>query len=40
MNKFWYDRKAKDRQFEVEDSVYFFSPARKPGKFKILENLG
>jgi hypothetical protein len=40
INKFWYDRKAKDRQFEVEDLVYLFSPARKPEKFKILENLG
>jgi hypothetical protein len=40
MNKCWYDRKAKDRQFQVGDLVYLFSPARKPGKCKILENLG
>jgi hypothetical protein len=40
INKFWYDRKAKDRQFQVGDLVYLFSPARKPGKCKILENLG
>jgi hypothetical protein len=38
INKFWYDRKAKDIQFQVGDLVYLFSPARKPGKCKILEN--
>jgi hypothetical protein len=30
-NKFWYDRKAKQRKFEVNDFVYLYSPAMKPG---------
>ena len=30
-NKFWYDRKAKQRMFEVNDLVYLYNPAMKPG---------
>jgi len=30
-NKFWYDRKAKQRKFEVNDLVYLYNPALKPG---------
>jgi len=30
-NKFWYDRKAKQRKFEVNDLVYLYNPAMKPG---------
>jgi hypothetical protein len=30
-NKFWYDRKAKQRKFEVNDFVYLYPPAMKPG---------
>jgi len=30
-NKFWYDRKAKQRKFEVNDFVYLHKPAMKPG---------
>jgi transposase InsO family protein len=49
-NKKYYDKKAKERKFNVEDLVYLFSPARKPGKcqkfkrvwqgpFKVLEKI-
>ena len=27
-----YDKKSKERKFEVNDKVYLFFPARKPGK--------
>jgi hypothetical protein len=30
-NKRFYDRKAKERSFEVGDLVYLYSPAIKPG---------
>jgi transposase InsO family protein len=30
-NKFWYDCKAKQRKFEVNDFVYLYNPAMKPG---------
>jgi len=30
-NKFWYDRKAMQRKFEVNDFVYLYNPAMKPG---------
>jgi len=30
-NKFWYDLKAKQRKFEVNDFVYLHSPTMKPG---------
>jgi len=30
-NKFSYDRKTKQRKFEVNDLVYLYSPAMKPG---------
>jgi hypothetical protein len=28
-NKVYYDKKAKERKFEVNDKVYLFCPARK-----------
>ena len=31
-NKAYYDKKAKERKFEVNDKVYLFCPARKPGR--------
>jgi hypothetical protein len=31
-NKAYYDKKAKDRKFEVDDKVYLFCPAKKPGR--------
>jgi len=31
-NKAYYDKKAKERKFEVHDKVYLFCPARKPGR--------
>ena len=31
-NKTYYDKKAKERKFEVHDKVYLFCPARKPGR--------
>jgi hypothetical protein len=31
-NKVYYDKKAKERKFEVYDEVYLFCPAKKPGK--------
>ena len=31
-NKRLYDRKVKLRSFQLEDIVYFYNPARKPGK--------
>jgi hypothetical protein len=31
-NKACYDKKAKERKFEVNDKVYLFCPARKPGR--------
>jgi len=31
-NKRLYDRKAKLRSFQLEDIVYLYNPARKPGK--------
>ena len=31
-NKVYYDRKAKKRIFEVNDRVFLFCPARKPGR--------
>jgi hypothetical protein len=38
-NKFWYDRKAKQRKFEVNDFVYLYNPAMKPGlSRKFLSN--
>jgi len=30
-NKFWYDRKAKQRTFEVNDLIYLYNPDMKPG---------
>jgi len=30
-NKFWYNRKAKQRKFEVNDLDYLYNPAMKPG---------
>jgi hypothetical protein len=30
--KTYYDKKAKERKFEVDDKVYLFCPARKPGR--------
>ena len=30
-NKKFYDRKAKTRKFEVEELVYLYNPAMKPG---------
>ena len=32
-NKAYYDKKAKERKFEVNDKVYLFCSARKPGRF-------
>jgi hypothetical protein len=31
-NKAYYDKKAKERTFEVNDKVYLFCPARKAGR--------
>jgi hypothetical protein len=31
-NKAYYDKKAKERMFEVNDKVYLFYPARKGGR--------
>jgi len=31
-NKAYYDKKAKERKFDVNDKVYLFCPARKPGR--------
>ena len=31
-NKAYYDNKAKERKFEVNDKVYLFCPARTPGR--------
>jgi hypothetical protein len=31
-NKVYYDKKAKKREFEVNDRVYLFCPAKKPGR--------
>jgi len=31
-NKAYYDKKAKERKFEVHDKVYLFCPAREPGR--------
>jgi hypothetical protein len=31
-NKAYYDKKAKERKFEVNDKVYLFCRARKPGR--------
>ena len=31
-NKSYYDKKAKERMFDVHDKVYLFCPARKPGR--------
>jgi hypothetical protein len=31
-SKAYYDKKAKERKFEVNDKVYLFCPARKPGR--------
>jgi hypothetical protein len=31
-NKSYYDRKAKERKFEVGDQVYLFNQAKKPGR--------
>jgi len=31
-NKDYYDKKAKERKFEVHDKVYLFCPARKQGR--------
>ena len=31
-NKAYYDKKAKERKFEVKDKVYLFCPAWKPGR--------
>ena len=31
-NKAYYDKKAKERKLEVNDKVYLFCPARKPGR--------
>jgi len=31
-NKDYYDKKAKERKFEVHDKVYLFCPARKPSR--------
>jgi hypothetical protein len=31
-NKAYYDKKAKERKFEVNDKVYLLCPARKPGR--------
>jgi hypothetical protein len=30
-NKFWYDCKAKQRKYEVNDLVYLYNPAMNPG---------
>jgi len=30
--KAYYDKKANERKFEVNDKVYLFCPARKPGR--------
>jgi hypothetical protein len=30
-NKKYYDKKAKERKLNIDDIVYIFSPARKPG---------
>jgi len=30
--KAYYDKKAKERKFEVHDNVYLFCPAKKPGR--------
>jgi hypothetical protein len=49
-NKQYYDRKAKEREFEADDIVYLFNPATKPGRcakfrkywhgpFKILQKV-
>jgi transposase InsO family protein len=32
VNKKYYDRKAKERNSEVDDKVYLFCPAKKPGR--------
>ena len=39
-NKFWYDRKAKQRKFEVNDLVYLYNPAMKPGLSRKFQNRG
>jgi hypothetical protein len=50
VNKKYYDGKAKERKFEVDDKVYLFCPTKKPGRcqkfrklwrglYKILENI-
>ena len=31
-DKAYYDKKAKERKFEVNDKVYLFCPARRPGR--------
>ena len=31
-NNAYYDKKAKERKFEVNDKVYLFCPARNPGR--------
>ena len=31
-NKAYYDKKAKERKFEVNDKVYLYCPARKPDR--------
>jgi len=38
-NKFWYDRKAKQRKFEVNDLIYLYNPAMKPGLMKVPKTL-
>jgi len=39
-NKDYYDRKAKFRKFEVNDLVYLYSPAIKPGLSKSFVKIG
>jgi hypothetical protein len=37
-NKFWYDRKTKQRKFEVNDFTYLYCPAMKPGLSRKFRN--
>ena len=39
-NKEYYDRKAKFRKFEVNDLVYLYNPAIKPGLSKKFKKIG
>jgi hypothetical protein len=39
-NKKYYDRRAKERNFKVDDVIYLYSPAMKPGECRKFRRFG